>query len=78
MNRRRRRIFSFGVQVADDSESVDVQSVPMFLNIDTDYTSNLKDKLKVLDFVKSGGPILTVGRTVFEMWLGSPSVPVST
>lgn len=41
----------------------------MSLNIDTDYTSNLKDKLKVLDFIKSGGPELTVDRTIFEMWL---------
>ena len=34
------------------------------------YTANLKDKLKVLDFVKSGGPKLTVDRTIFELWLG--------
>ena len=26
--------------------------------------------LKVLDFVKSGGPNWTVGSTIFEMWLG--------
>ena len=26
--------------------------------------------MKVLDFVKFAGPILTVGRTIFEMWLG--------
>ena len=25
---------------------------------------------EVLDFVKSGGPILTVDRTIFEIWLG--------
>ena len=37
-----------------------------------DYTSNLKDKLKVLDFIKSGGPEWTVDRTTFEMWLGNP------
>ena len=27
-------------------------------------------KVKVLDFVKRGGPKLTVGRTIFEMWMG--------
>ncbi len=27
--------------------------------------------VKVLDFIQLGGPILTIGRTVFEMWLGS-------
>ena len=26
--------------------------------------------VKVLDFVQLGGPILTVDRTIFEMWLG--------
>ena len=26
--------------------------------------------VKVLDFVKSGGPILTIDRTVFALWLG--------
>ena len=34
------------------------------------YTSRTKVKLKVLDFIKSGGPILTIDRTIFEMWLG--------
>ena len=34
------------------------------------YTSNLKDRRKVLDFVKPGGPELTVGRTIFELWMG--------
>ena len=34
------------------------------------YRSSLNLKLKVLDFVKFGGPILTVDRTIFEMWLG--------
>ncbi len=34
------------------------------------YTSSLKHKVKVLDFIKSGGPELTIGRTIFEMWLG--------
>ena len=33
------------------------------------YRSSLNLKLKVLDFVKFGGSILTVGRTVFEMRL---------
>ena len=35
------------------------------------YTSNLKDKRKVLDFIKSGGQTWTVDGTVFEMWLGA-------
>ena len=35
------------------------------------YRANLNLIVKVLDFVKSGGPILTVDRTVFEMWLGA-------
>ena len=35
-----------------------------------DYTASLNVKVKVLDFVKSGGPKLTVGRTIFEMWMG--------
>ena len=34
------------------------------------YSSSLKQKLKVLDFIKSGGPELTVGRTIFELWMG--------
>ena len=33
------------------------------------YTSNLILNSKVLDFIKSGGPKLTVGRTIFEMRL---------
>ena len=28
-------------------------------------------KVKVLDFVKSGGPKWIVGGTIFEMWLGA-------
>ena len=36
------------------------------------FTSSLKHKLRVLDFVKSGGPFFTVDRTVFELWLGPP------
>ncbi len=39
------------------------------------YTANLTPKVKVLDFIKSGEPILTVERTVFEMWLGLCEVP---
>ena len=35
------------------------------------YSVSVKDNEKVLDFIKSGGPELTVGRTIFEMWLGS-------
>ena len=34
------------------------------------YTSSLKDKRKVLDFVKSGGLELTVHRTIFELRMG--------
>ena len=33
-------------------------------------TASRNLKVKVLDFVKSGGPILTIDRTVFELWLG--------
>ena len=36
-----------------------------------DYTVKVNLIRKVLDFDQLGGPILTVGRTVFEMWLGS-------
>ena len=36
----------------------------------TAYTVNRSVKVKVLDFVKRGGPKLTVGRTIFELWLG--------
>ena len=35
------------------------------------YRSSKSVKVKVLDFVKSGGPELTVGRTIFELWLVS-------
>ena len=34
------------------------------------YTTSLNLIEKVLDFVKSGGPILTIDRTIFELWLG--------
>ena len=33
----------------------------------------MKLKVKVLDFVKSGGQELVVDTTIFEMWLGSLS-----
>ena len=36
-----------------------------------DYTTSLNLNVKVLDFVKSGGPILTIDRTIFEVWLGA-------
>ena len=36
-----------------------------------DYRSKTNLKLKVLDFVKSGGPKWIVGGTIFEMWLGA-------
>ena len=35
-----------------------------------DHKSKTNLKVKVLDFVQLGGPILTVDRTVFEMLLG--------
>ena len=35
------------------------------------HRSRTNLKVKVLDFVKSGGPKWTVDRTVFEMWLGA-------
>ena len=35
------------------------------------YRSSLNLKLKVLDFVKFGGPKWTVSGTVFKMWLGT-------
>ena len=35
------------------------------------FKPNLNLNSKVLDFIQFGGPILTVGRTVFEMWLGA-------
>ena len=35
------------------------------------YTANWNFNVKVLDFVKSGGPKWMVGGRVFEMWLGS-------
>ena len=34
------------------------------------YRSRTTVNVKVLDFVKSGGPDLTVGSTVFETWMG--------
>ena len=34
------------------------------------YRTNLSLNWKVLDFVKRGGPDLTVGSTIFEMWMG--------
>ena len=40
------------------------------LHAASSYSSSLNFKLKVLDFVKSGGPKGMVGGTVFEMWLG--------
>ena len=34
-----------------------------------DYTARVNLNTKVLDFVKSGGPKLTIDRTIFEMRL---------
>ena len=34
------------------------------------YTASVKEMVKVLVFIESGGPILTIDRTVFELWLG--------
>ena len=36
----------------------------------SDYRASLKVKVKVLDFIKSGGPSWAVDRSVFEMWMG--------
>ena len=44
---------------------------PAGLRLGPVYRTSLNLNVKVLDFVKSGGPKLTVGRTVFELWLGS-------
>ena len=38
----------------------------------SNYTLKTKLNMKVLDFVQLGGPILTVGRTIFKMWLVNP------
>ena len=35
------------------------------------YRSSKNLKRKVLDFVQFGGPILTIDRTIFELWLGA-------
>ena len=35
-----------------------------------DYMSRTNLSVKVLDFVKSGGPFFTIDRTIFEMRLG--------
>ena len=35
------------------------------------YRSKMNLNVKVLDFMKSGGPILTIDRTIFELWLGT-------
>ena len=45
--------------------------VPKRQEADSAYTASLNLKVKVLDFIKSGGPILTIDRTVFELWLGT-------
>ena len=41
------------------------------------YQAKLHLNTKVLDFVKSGGPILTVGSTILEMRLGLRGSPRS-
>jgi hypothetical protein len=33
-------------------------------------TTSVNLNVKVLDFIQFGGPDLTVGSTVFEMWMG--------
>ena len=35
------------------------------------YRSKVSVKVKVLDFVKRGGPKWTVDRNILEMWLGA-------
>ena len=39
------------------------------------YMTRTNLNVKVLDFVQLGGPILTVDRTIFEMWLGLGGSP---
>ena len=41
-----------------------------WMKIRTHHRSRTNFSVKVLDFIKSGGPELTVDRTIFEMWLG--------
>ena len=36
-----------------------------------DYTAKANLIMKVLDFIKFGGPTWMVGSTIFEMWLGA-------
>ena len=43
---------------------------PDFLLVLRAYTTSLNLKAKVLDFIQLGGPMLTIDRTIFEMWLG--------
>ena len=46
------------------------RSCHQWVGPDSAYISNLSRSVKVLDFVKFGGPVLTIDRTIFEMWLG--------
>ena len=39
------------------------------VGLGSDYRARVNLITKVLDFVQLGGPDLTVGSTVFEMWL---------
>ena len=36
------------------------------------YSASRNFNVNVLDSVNAGGPKLTVGRTIFELWLGTP------
>ena len=46
-------------------------SLALPLRATIDYRAKVNLIVKVLDFVKRGGPKWTVGGTVFEMWLGT-------
>ena len=50
-------------------------SLPDWERSATNYTAKTNLSVKVLDFVQLGGPILAVGSTIFEMWLGLVGSP---
>ena len=45
-------------------------SRPMGWEAGSTYRSRTTVNAKILDFIKSGGPVLMVGSTIFELWLG--------
>ena len=58
-------------QLRKREEAVRLASHPTELRLGPVYRSKTSLNVKVLDFVKSGGPKWMVGGTIFEMWLGS-------